>query len=42
MEPYMMAYVWIALAIVMVLVEITTVQLVSVWLLLRPFLPIPS
>ena len=31
MEPYMMAYVWIALAIVMVLVEITTVQLVSVW-----------
>ncbi|MBQ2569533.1 MAG: NfeD family protein [Ruminococcus sp.] len=27
----MMAYVWIALAIVMVLVEITTVQLVSVW-----------
>lgn len=31
MEPYMMAYVWIALAIVMVLVEITTVQLFSVW-----------
>ena len=31
MEPYMMAYVWIALAIVMVLVEIATVQLVSVW-----------
>ncbi len=31
MEPYMMAYIWIALAIVMVLVEITTVQLVSVW-----------
>ena len=31
MVPYMMAYVWIALAIVMVLVEITTVQLVSVW-----------
>jgi len=31
MEPYMMAYVWIALAVVMVLVEITTVQLVSVW-----------
>lgn len=31
MEPYMMAFVWIALAVVMVLVEITTVQLVSVW-----------
>ena len=31
MQPYMMAYFWIILAVVLVFAEIATVQLVSVW-----------
>ncbi len=34
MQPYMMAYFWIALAVVLVLVEVASVQLVSVWFVL--------
>ncbi len=34
MQPYFMTYLWIALAVIMIIAEITTVQLVSVWFVL--------